>query len=237
MKNYLAFLRVDLKNIFRDPSLFMVFTVPVVFWALLRFGLPKAILLFPLLDVYSPSILAFCCLMVATFPAFVSSFILLDEKDQGVVQVIRILPISPRLFLAYRIMFVAGFAYVFSACLLAMAGVAHLTLVQVLGLAFLSALSGIATKMVVISFAENKIEGITIFKVLNILLVLPLLEWVIESEWTHLLGIIPYYWVYRMLGSGIQDGGFAFQFMLGTAIHFVYIGWLYRIFVNRVMNR
>ena len=92
MNSILTYTRNDLKLIFRDPVLYVMFIVPLLFILLLRFGLPPLFEVMTVLVSYKMVILASICLVTAMFPAFIFSFIMLDEKDLEVMAAIRVLP-------------------------------------------------------------------------------------------------------------------------------------------------
>ena len=94
MKSILLYTRNDLRLIFRDPVLYFMFFVPVLFIILLRFAMPPLFEVLPVLTSYKMVILVSICLVTAMFPAFIFSFIMLDEKDLEVLAVIRVLPVS-----------------------------------------------------------------------------------------------------------------------------------------------
>ena len=108
----------DLRLIFRDPVLYVMFFVPLLLIILLRFGLPPLIQLLPVLASYKMVILASICLVTAMFPAFIFSFIMLDEKDLEVLAAIRVLPVSSSVFILYRLLFISLFSLFFNLLIL-----------------------------------------------------------------------------------------------------------------------
>jgi len=106
MRRILTYSRNDIRLIFRDPILYIMLFVPLIFIGLLRIGLPALSEVFPELKSYTMIFLGTFCLIAAMFPAFIYSFIILDEKDQDVITVFRILPISSIEFLTLRLSFI-----------------------------------------------------------------------------------------------------------------------------------
>ena len=79
-----------------------------------------------------------------------------------------------------------------------------------------------------ISFAKNKIEGATIMKVLNVLLMLPLLAFFVDHSATYILGIIPFFWIYEAFINGLE-----FRYF----IIFIAAGFLSASLINIVLYR
>ena len=84
-----------------------------------------------------------------------------------------------------------------------------------------------------VSFAKNKIEGATIMKVLNTLLMLPIVSFFLDHPLTYLIGIIPFFWVYE--GFKLIENNtlfflfMAFAFALASIINY----FLYRLALKR----
>ena len=108
----------DLRLIFRDPVLYVMFFVPLLLIILLRFGLPPLIQLLPVLAFYKMLILASICLVTSMFPAFIFSFIMLNEKDLEVLAAIRVLPVSSSVFILHRLLFISLFSVFFNLLIL-----------------------------------------------------------------------------------------------------------------------
>ena len=72
----LRYIQNDMRLIFRDPILYIMLFVPLIFIALLRIGLPALIGIFPAVEPYSRLLLGTFCLVTAVFPAFIYSFII-----------------------------------------------------------------------------------------------------------------------------------------------------------------
>lgn len=204
----------DIKNIMRDRSLSFVLFVPILMIVLLRFAVPQLQQIYPPIIDFYPAIVAFSCMMIAIFPAYVMAFVMMDEKDQQVVQVIRVLPVSIKNFLLYRLLLVMGFSFFYVTITLILNSLIEFNFIQVFILAFLVALIAPMTMFFIVSFAKNKIEGVTMFKLLNMLLILPILQFFIDSPLLNLVGIIPVFWTY----AAFTAEGFTFFNMAAISL-------------------
>ena len=137
--------------------------------------------------------------MSANFPGFIVSFMLLDEKDLGLFPVIKVQPISLSGFLKVRIGFITVFGFVSSLLILLFNGIVEFTVIKSVVISILSAFT-VPVLVLTISFiAKNKVEGMTLLKVMNVTLLLPVAIFFIHSPTEYLLGVFPAFWVYKFI--------------------------------------
>src|SRR5687767_10232893 len=101
----------DLRRIFRDKTLLLFLFTPVFLILFVRFFVPYLTNLYPVVADYHAYIMMFASAQTAIMFGFISSFIILDEKDENVLQVIRILPITSAYFIFFRLIFAALFSF------------------------------------------------------------------------------------------------------------------------------
>lgn len=234
MNKISALIKTDLINIFRDKTLSILFFVPVLLFILIRFGLPELVGIFPVLSAYSWLILAGFCAITAIFPAFMIAFIMLDERDEKVLAVIRVMPISAHLFVFYRMAFIVGFSFIFSFFLIIATGIVSVSVLSALLLSLLYALTSPVAALGVVCFARNKIEGVTLFKGINFIFMLPVISFFIDSSYRYFFGIIPNFWTYQLFFDISNGQTGTMPFLTGFAVHLLYLSVLYRLFRRRV---
>ena len=200
-RRFLSLVKNDVRHVFRDPVLTIIFIVPFLNLLFLRLGVPWLEGLLPGMEAYRPLILAAFCFMDAAFAAFLISFILLEEKDEQVHIALRVMPVAPGFFLLGRTTFLISMAFVFALLKILASGLVEMPLWIALLLSILVAASAPLLTLSVALFAKNKIEGMTWFKGLNAVLLLPILAFFISSPWKYLLGILPMSWIYQRFAS------------------------------------
>lgn len=216
---YFRIFQLDLKNIFRDTSLSFLLLIPLSFIVLINLGLPRLIAYFPIFQDYSQLIVLVFSLFAALFPAFIFSFILLDEKDQHLLQVINVSPISLSRFLATRLSVLGCYSF-FSAAIILFLVKSEYSVNEKLLIAFwLSWLSLIAF-LIITALARNKIEGVAVFKVVNFLLILPVMSFFLDGSWAFLFWLIPDYWTFNLiLGENVS-------WLQVAGAFFTHSGWI-----------
>lgn len=201
MNKYIAIFAADVKNTRRDPTLLLIFWVPVLILAVVRWGLPLLESYLPQVGNFYREILAVFVLLNAVFPGFILSFILLDEKDLQLLPVLHATPVSLTGFLMVRILFIVLFGFMGSLLLLFFNGFIVFSMYQALSLALLSALNAPVIILIIAAIAKNKVEGLTLLKVANIVLFIPLAVLFIDSPWENTLAVFPAFWVYKFIDA------------------------------------
>lgn len=219
MNKTLNIVKTDLKNILRDPSLVLLLFVPFLITALLRWGYPFFLEAIPEAAVYNMLVLAMLSMTCGAMPGMAIAFAILDEKDNGLLPVLMILPVSFRKIVFSRL--IAVYLYGAAAAFMAIAfsGLSEGALLQNLLLALLAASPAVAMGLVPAFFAANKIEGATLAKILNFLLIFPLPAFIFSGWWTNLLAMFPAWWVYRAFTGTTDPILFLTSFGVGVAYH------------------
>ena len=234
MNNFITYSKNDLKLIFRDPILYVMLIVPLIIILLLRFGLPALTVIFPGLEPYNVLILGTLCLVTGMFPAFIYSFIILDEKDQDIVTVLRVLPISPMEFILIRLFFITVLSYFFIILIITFTGIISWSIYKILLVSIPVAINAPILSLFITGFARNKIEGATWMKGLNFVMFLPVLSYFVQGFYEYLLGILPAYWIFKLFDPGFLSLPFYLVFIIAVLYHFVFLLAGIRIFKNRV---
>jgi fluoroquinolone transport system permease protein len=190
---------VDLKNIRRDSLLAWILVLPIILALFFRLAIPPltiwaqerfAIDCTP----YYPLLLSTFILLAPGMAGLVTGFLLLDERDDRTLTALLVTPMPLNGYLFYRISFpiVIGFITTFIGYpLIGLIPIAPLDLVII---ALLGALSGPLVALFLAAFAENKVAGLTMVKMLNGITLLPLVAYFVQSDLQVLAGVIPTYW-------------------------------------------
>ncbi len=230
----LVLARHDLKHIFRDQILTILFLIPILLIVLLVLGLPPLTRAFPEIQPFYPVITAVACLATAVTPSYVISFIMLDEKDEGLFNVFRVSPISTFGFLAYRLTFVLVFGFIVSLLTLLLTHLLSVHFLMKVGLSFLVALVAPLVTLCIITFANNKIEGLTFLKGINFIAMLPVISFFAAPYWQVPLSLIPLYWTYKAFDATASISAFTMFYAISLLIHTGLIAWLFQRFMKKV---
>jgi len=234
MKKILVLIINDFKNIFRERILTVMFFIPVFFTLLLRFAIPAVAELLPVLKDYYNLLLSMVCIMSAISPAYVISFIMLDEKDEDVLTVMKIMPVAPSVFVIYRTAFIFFLGFIFSILIITLSGLSIMKAYQVIMLSLQVAMIAPTSAMIIITWANNKIEGATYYKGMNFIYALPLISFFISSLWKFAFGLIPVFWIYQSFAASDNFKKFMLFWGIGFFIHLAVFLIVYKIFRRKI---
>jgi fluoroquinolone transport system permease protein len=209
----------DLKNIMRDPSLIIICIAPLLMLALLRFGYPPLLDAWPEANQYIYIILAAFCITGALMPGIAMAFVMLDEKDQHLDAVLRVLPISFERIVWCRMGLIYVFGFLSCILMLGFTGIFTGTFLQMLLLALLVAASAPLLAMIPAFLANNKIEGATYTKALNFMVILPVVAFIFPGNWSWAMAVFPAWWVYFAFQNLAHWPWFVFAIAGGLVYH------------------
>lgn len=206
------------------PALALHFTAgPMDAAALSAFGVASLSRYFVPLALMIPAVLI----------GWVTGFLLLEDRDEGMLLALDVTPVGKSGFLAYRatitaLLSVAVTLYAWQLIL------PEVGLHVILGLTAVVALNAVGAAVVLPAIARNKVEGLALTKLTNLISVVPLLA-AIPSPWRFLAGAIPSYWVGELIGlAGAGTLPFHLALPLALAVNAIAVMLMFRLFQSRV---
>ncbi|WP_276980074.1 hypothetical protein, partial [Flavobacterium filum] len=191
MKKIITLINSDLRQIFRDKTLTVFLFAPLILIVFVRLFVPYMTEHYPVIHEYHPMIMMFAGIQTAIMFGFIISFIILDEKDENVLQVIRVLPISPFYFILYRLLFATTFSTLGSFLMINLSGIAYPGLANSILLSIQYGLTAPFITLIIATFARNKVEGMAFFKGVDLILLLPMLSFFVAGNIRYIFSIIP----------------------------------------------
>lgn len=217
-------LKADLKLVARDPILALFMVIPlfiyIVFRVMVAYLLPIVFKLTGFdLSPYMGYVLAGAFLLTPGMLGTVAGFLMIDEKDAKIFELMSITPagysgyISHRLFLP----FIAGIIYTFVGY--RVLGIYHLNLGTLVYIAFLIGIDGVLIGLLLFQLADDKVKGLTYSKALNILTAVAMAD-LLKIQWVSALAALtPFYWIVRLINN--PEGSFSLLAAAG-----VHVLWL-----------
>jgi fluoroquinolone transport system permease protein len=237
MKKLITLIYTDLKLIFRDHTLVFFMLMPVLLILLVRYFVPYHTIQFPVVAEYHTLIMASGSLQTAIMFGFITSFIILDEKDENVLQVIKVLPISSLYFITYRLTFAGIFSAIGAFLMINLGGIAHPGFFNSIVLSIQYGLAAPLITLIIATYANNKVEGMALFKGVDLVLILPLLSFFIVGNLKYLLAIIPVFWTYNFYQQTMAGESTWWIFICGIIVYAIVLTVLFQQFKTRVFNR
>ena len=222
----------DLRNIVRDRLLFYsAFLIPLVIIIITRLIIPwLSDNILPLQELY-PVLFMMLVITIPMMFGFVTGFLIMDERDENLLTVLRVMPISRNIYLVYRMAFLSVRSFVYILLFPTFTGLIDITLVEYLPIAVLLAFFTPMLGLIANIVANNKVQAFAVFKMLGGVFFLPLFAFFINNDLKYIFGIIPNFWTFmaldKLLHTGTQDVVFL---GIGFAAHGIWLAVLFYLF-------
>ncbi len=194
--------------------------------AMLRWGYLWLLEIWPDVVIYKNLGMAMFCITGAVMPGIAIAFAILDEKDQNLDTVLKILPVYYHTITKIRMLVVFSFAFFSALLILVFSNIIQVTILEKVLLSLLTASLAPILASVPAFYAQNKIEGATMAKLLNFLIILPLPAFLFPGVWGWFLMLIPSWWVYFAFESVANPLIFAAAFTGGLLFSTAFMVYL-----------
>ena len=203
----------DFKNIIRDKFLVyaaIAMPVMVILFSriLLHWIAPALKDTIPLAGNFA-MIFMLCVTMIPLVYGFIVAFLILDERDEHLLTVLRVMPISRNSYLLYRMLFLSIFSFVVMLIFPPLSGLLENTqfsYIQYIPIALLFTLLTPFSALMVSSFATNKVQAFAIFKISGTVFLIPLFIFLITDNLKYIFAPIPNFWAFITLKEVISKG-------------------------------
>ncbi len=229
----------DLRNIIRDRMfVFLFFAYPVMLIVISRILVhiiaPRIEDMFPLAGEFSV-VFMFFSIVIPIIYSFLAAFLILDERDEHLLTVLRVMPISRNSYLIYRMFFLSLFTFIVLLIFPPLSGLVDDTQFSYpafIPVALLFTLFTPVTALLVSSFATNKVQAFAIFKIGGTVFMLPIFAFFLNlGDLKYIFSPIPNFWSFLALDSVLQNGtpdvvslgvGFVFHIVLIIILFYIF---------------
>lgn len=203
----------DFKNIIRDKFLVyaaiaMPLMVIVISRIILHWIAPTLKNTIPLAGNYAMIFMLFVTMIPLVY-GFIVAFLILDERDEHLLTVLRVMPISRNSYLIYRMLFLSLFSFIVMLIFPPLSGLLENTqfsYIQYIPIALLFTLLTPFSALMVSSFATNKVQAFAIFKISGTVFLIPLFIFLITDNLKYIFAPIPNFWAFITLKELITTG-------------------------------
>jgi len=228
----------DFKNIIRDrflvyASIILPLMLVVVSRVILHWIAPSLSDTFPIAGNY-PMIFMLCTTMIPLVYGFIGAFLILDERDEHLLTVLRVMPISRNSYLIYRMFFLSVFAFIVLLVFPPLSGLVEDTMfsyVDYIPIAVFFTLLTPFSALMVSSFASNKVQAFAIFKISGTVFLVPLFIFLLKGTLRYIFAPVPNFWGFMTLKEVIYSGSNDYlHLVVGFVYVIVLIGFLFYVF-------
>jgi fluoroquinolone transport system permease protein len=197
---HITLFRNDIKQIVRDSIMIILLFAPLLLIVVFKI---LEIFLVPYLAAhygfdfmpYFPYVLSFVLLMNSGMLGIVTGFMMLDERDGNISQLLEITPLGRTGYLINRLAFASVLSVIYGCIGIAVFKLPELTLLSMIFLAVLSAFYTSIVGLLIFSGAEDKVKGLTYAKGLNALALFAFTDLFALPWLTFLSRFFPTYWI------------------------------------------
>ncbi len=230
-------IKSDWKIIGRDPMLLLCFFAPALLIIVAKILVPfisritTIYLSFPIDEYYYLISLFFMVLTPMMF-GMIYGFILLDERDGGIISYLSITPIGKIGYFKIRMLIPVIFSFFWGIIFLLTTGFgSFLNFAEIIAISAIVSLEAPMMLLFLGAFASNKVEGMAISKGFGIIIIPVLFDYFFTGNWRWILSVSPVWWIERAV---FYDSFNRWLYILGALIiHLFVIFLLYRKFEKR----
>ena len=231
------YFKTDFKRLLREPVMALLFLVPLLIPVLLQmvveYLIPfaQAYVAFDITPYHS-YFLSFTLIIVPSLLGIVMGFMLLDDKDGHIAELMSVTPLGINQYLAIRLGFVSAFTFVYVIYSYYIFGMMLIPFWTLLFLAVLLSVHGAALGLLLFLVADDKVKGLTYAKGLNLVILFAFAD-LLKLNWVRGLAMaFPPYWITRI----IMHPGQVTALAAGAAAHLIWIVVLI-LFFKRSLGR
>ncbi len=205
----------DFRLIFRDPSLRTFLVLPLLIFVVLLWAVPSLIRQYPVVEDYVLYVLMASITQVAQMFGFIYGLVFIDEKDTQVAKVYGVLPINKSNLVLSRLLIPFLFSILITWLIFLTQPFYKVAVFHSLILSFVIGLLSILYPITLSVLSQNKMEGLTWIKGLNIIIILPIVGYFLPQPYSKIFTVFPSYWIFEAVADLLQQGTLWLPMLVG----------------------
>jgi fluoroquinolone transport system permease protein len=233
MKKILKLALIDFKMIFRDPSLRVFLVLPVILFVLIVWLVPLLVAKYDFLVPYLPLMLVGAVIENTQMYSFISSMVLIDEKETNVAKAYGVVPLTKLQYILSRMLIPYLFTVTLNVILFWVQPFFTIGWGVTLILSMLAGLVVPVYVLAINSIAENRMQGMVYVKAFNLLVLVPIVAFFIPDRFKHLFGIFPTHWTFQSVSNATHGLAFGWMTVVGFLFFSILLWWVSRLFIKK----
>ncbi|WMT38918.1 hypothetical protein RE628_15400 [Paenibacillus sp. D2_2] len=174
-------------------------------------------------------------LLVSLILGCMCGFMMLDERDDHLIQYYAVTPLSRSGYLICRLVTAIVLSIIYDMILLLFAAPRSITIAQVMYLLPMAVLEAPIIALFLVAFAANKVEGLALSKGASLTVAIPAAAWFIHSPLKFGFGIFPAFWIYELMNSDYEGEPWKalLLMLIGIGVHLLVVCVMLRKFLLR----
>lgn len=233
-KLFISF-RQLIHQIAKDAMLFLACISPLLFGLFIRFCIPFAENL--LIEHFDKVILLpyylmfdlFLAVLTAAMFSFVSAMVILGEIDDGITSYLAITPIGKSGYLVSRLVFPMISSFFMSIVALLAFSLTKPSYSMIVIISIMASIFGFIMSMIVVSMSTNKVEGLAVMKLSNILTIGIIAPFLVSEKFQIIFFLFPSFWISKFV---IENK--VFDFVVFIVVSMVWVLLLLKKFMRKI---
>jgi len=222
MKEIIKLAIIDFKLIFRDSSLRTFLFFPIILISLIIWALPVLVTKHNFLIPYLPIFLVVAVIENTQMFCFISSMVLIDEKESDVAKVYGVVPFTKWQFIVSRFLIPYFFTVLLNFILLNIQPFYTISLSNNLTISFLTALIVPIYVLSINAIVKNRMQGMVYIKAFNMLVLIPIAAFFVPEKFKHFFGFFPTHWIFQSVDNVTKGVSITILSIIG----FLFLGFL-----------
>lgn len=229
----------DIKQIWRDGALRLLLIAPALILGVFGFGVPAlghwAHTRYGMdWTPFRPFIAGFAAMLSPLLYGFMATFLVVDERDEGLIEYFRVTPLAAKGYLRHRLGMVWTLGTTGAALTLALLWPGGLACWLCLTMGIILGMQGMLFTLAISTLAGNKVEALALGKAAGLTLAFPALAYFVDAPLRFLAAPLPHFWMGHLLRHMAGDGAVLPTLMLAFGLHLAAILILLPLFFKRM---
>jgi fluoroquinolone transport system permease protein len=169
---------------------------------------------------YLDYVFVFVVMMCGAMMGIVTGFMMIDDRDGKIAELMSVTPLGRSGYLFNRLLFAATLSVLYSILSYYVLNVVELPLITMLFVSLLSSNYAIIIGLLIFTFADDKVKGLTFAKAINSLSLFAFTDLLALKWLTVLSWFFPPYWITKVVQS-------PHSFLIYVLALLVNFGWLF----------
>lgn len=233
MKKILKLALTDFKLIFRDPSLRVFLVLPVILFVLIVWGVPPLVEKYDFLVPYLSLFLVIGAIENTQMFSFISSMVLIEEKETGVATAYGIVPLTGVQYIVSRFLIPYLITVGLNVFLFEVQPFYQIGWTVNMFLSLLIALVVPVYVLGINILADNRMQGMIYIKAFNMLVLIPIAAFFVPEYFKHFFGLFPTHWIFQSIDHTTLGGSVVWMATIGFVYFVLLLAWTSKQFLKR----
>lgn len=226
----------DIKNIYREPMLIMSVAAPIILILIINFFIPWLNIFLKNrfnieIDNYYKLIVSIFFTVTPFIIGVLGGLLILDEKEENIIMAYFVSPLGKKGYVLYRLLMPIILSFILMLVIVPFINIVDINFIKVIPVIFLTSLQAPIISLFMCSFGSNKVEGLTLTKIIGIIIFMPVVDYIVNVKYTKICGIFPNFWVSNsFLSIGYNNFYYLIYIVAGLIISILYIFLLFKKF-------